>query len=80
METFDVSEQEARDRAAGLVLLAEGWGSPEIAPHLEWEYLVKKDFGDKLRWRSEAERERFAREHQQNYDAYEAYIQRGKRA
>jgi hypothetical protein len=80
METFDVSEQEAHDRASGLVLLAEGWGSPEAAPNLDWAYRVKKDLGDKLRWRSETEREKFVQTRQHSYDAYEAYIQRGKRA
>jgi hypothetical protein len=79
-DVFDVSEREAHDWASGLVWLAEGWGSPETAPHLDWAYRVKKDLGDKLRWRLEAERERFARERQHSYDAYEAYVKRGKHA
>ena len=79
LDTFDVPEEEAREHASGLVLLAEGWGSPQSAAHLDWSHLVKKRLGEKLRWRSEEERERFARERHETFDAYEEYIRRGKR-
>jgi hypothetical protein len=80
LKTFDVSEQEAHDRASGLVLLAEGWGSPELAPGLDWAYKVKKRLGAELRWRSDAEREKFRMDQEQRHRDYEAYIQRGKRS
>jgi hypothetical protein len=79
LEIFDVAEAEARDIAAGLVLLAEGWGSPETAPHVDWSYHLKKDLGERLKWRSETERERFARDRRKNFKTYEDYIRRGKR-
>lgn len=79
-EFFDVSREEARQHASGLVLLAEGWGSPETAPSLDWPYIVKKLLAEKLRWRSETVRESFAYDRQHGYDAYETYIRCNKRA
>jgi hypothetical protein len=74
IETFDVSEHEARNLAGGLVSLAEGWGSPEAAAQLDWTYRVKKDLGEKLRWRSEDERTRFETSEKQKYAAWDAFI------
>jgi hypothetical protein len=75
LETFDVSEQEAEDYAAELVALAEGWGSPETAPELDWPYIIRKRLGEtrKLRWRSEAERLSFEATRKQTFEAYEAF-------
>ena len=56
VDTFDVSPEQAHDIAAEMVSLAEGWGSPESAAQLDWSYRIKKDLGQKLRWKSEAER------------------------
>src|SRR6266446_4336635 len=59
LETFEVSAEEARALAFGLVASGD-WGSDsDPAPILDWSYRVKQELGEKLRWRSEAERERF---------------------
>jgi hypothetical protein len=81
LQKFDVSEQEAEDYAAELVALAEGWGSPETAPELDWPYIIGKRLGEtrKLRWRLEAERLSFEATRKQTFEAYEAFI-RGKLA
>jgi hypothetical protein len=80
LKTFHVSEQEAHDHACGLGALAEGWGSPASAAKLDWTYRVKKDLGKKLRWRSEAERERFRADQEQRQSAYDAFIKSSNRA
>jgi len=56
LETFDISEQQAEDYAAEMVSLAEGWGSPEIAGTMDWNYRIRKSLGEarKLPWRSQA--------------------------
>jgi len=84
-ETFDVSEQGAQDLAAELVALAEGWGSPEVAAQTDWPYRIRKDLGEtrKLKWRSEAEREKFEATQKEKYGAWDAIIRtkpRGLRA
>jgi hypothetical protein len=81
LQTFDVSEQAAKDYAAGLVALSEGCGSPQNAAQLDWAYRIKKDLGigKKLVWRSEDERIRFEAAEKQKHQAYETYI-RGRRA
>jgi len=76
---FEVSEEEARKHAVGLVALAEGWGSPKTAPNLDWPYRVKKDLGEKLEWKSEAEHRSFLSEREGTISSYEAYIKRPKR-
>src|SRR5262245_54468580 len=80
LRTFLVSKEEARERASGLVEVAEGKGGLEAARSLNWSYRVKKDLGDKFKWRSEAEREEFACDRQSSVDAYEEYIRQNKRA
>jgi len=79
LKTFDVSQQEARDYASGLAALAEDWGSSERAEKLDWLYRVKKDLGEKLRWKSEAEREKFREEQRERYRAYDVLIRSNKR-
>jgi hypothetical protein len=79
IKTFDVSQQEACNHASGLAALAEDWGSPQKAAGLDWPYRVKKDLGEKLRWRSESERERFRADQAQRYRAYDAFIQKKER-
>ena len=76
VQTFDVSEQAAQDYAAEMVALAEGWGSPESAAHLDRSYRIKKDLGEtkKLTWRSEEERARFEETQKQKYQTYDAFI------
>ena len=63
-----------------MAALAEGWGSPEKAQALDWSYRVKKDLGEKMRWKSEAEREAFRRHEEERYKAYEILIRRPPRA
>lgn len=72
--TFDVTEQEAHVHASRLVMLAEDWGGRENAPKLSWAYLVKKDLGEKLRWKSEAERKEFYADKEQWYKDYNTLI------
>jgi hypothetical protein len=76
LQTFDVSEQQAEDYAAELVSLADGWGSPEKAAHLDWTFRVKKDLGvdRKLRWLSEDERLGFEAAEKQKHQVYEFLI------
>jgi hypothetical protein len=80
LATFDVPEQTAQDHAAELVSLAEGWGSPESAAQLDWSYRIKKDLGEKLPWKSDAERQTFYREQEDRYRAYDFIIRRPPRA
>jgi hypothetical protein len=65
LQTFIVSEQTAQDYAAEMVSLAEGWGSPEHAPNLDWPMLVRKDLGSKLEWKSKDEQAKFMAERKQ---------------
>ena len=74
VQTFDVSDEKARDCAAELVALAEGWGSPEKAAQLDWSYRIKKDLGEKLTWRSAADHAHFKADLKQNRQTYEAFI------
>ena len=82
VETFDVSDDQAQEYAAGMVSLAEGWGSPETAAGLDWEYRVRKDLNEtgKLRWRSEAEREKFEALQKQKYKEWDEFIRTKFRA
>ena len=65
LATFDVSEQDAHAHASSFAMLAEDWGSQQTAAQLDWHYRVRKDLGQKLRWRSESERTKFYGEQQQ---------------
>ena len=76
LQTFEVSEQAAQDYAAEMVALAEGWGSREHAPNLDWPMLVKKDLGSKLEWKLKDERAVFMAERKQ---ALEVNIVKRKR-
>lgn len=78
-ETFDVTESEARENAGGLVMLAEGWGGVGAAP-LDWELLVKKHFGERLKWKSELVRHRFLDGKKSTIAAYERLISARKRS
>jgi hypothetical protein len=80
LATFDVPEQVAQEHAAELVALAEGWGSPEKAAQLDWSYRIKKDLGERLPWKSDAERESFRRVQEDRYKAYDFLIRRPNRA
>jgi hypothetical protein len=80
LETFDVSKEEARDYASGLAALAEGWGTSKTAMQVEWSYRIKKDLGEKLRWRSEEEHEKFRRDQLERFKSYEAHIKTKHRA
>lgn len=79
LKTFDVSKQEAHHHALGLAASAEGKGGTESAARLDWSYRVKKDLGEKLRWRSEADRKSFRSDQEQSHRAYDAYIQNKRR-
>ena len=71
---FDISAIEARVHASRLVALAEDHGGRENAPKLNWSYLVKQDLGEKLRWKSEADRKEFYAEKEQWHKDYNALI------
>jgi hypothetical protein len=77
-ETFDVSENDAKDHAVGLVLLAEGWGTPETAANINWTYRVRKHLGKTLKWRSEEVRQEFEAMQKQKVKAYELLIDQNK--
>jgi hypothetical protein len=72
-ETFDVTEVEARANAGGLVALADGWGGVGPATS-DWTFEVKKYFGERLKWRSEVDRQRFLDQKKVTIAAYESYI------
>lgn len=76
LKTFEVTEQQAEDFAAELVASAEGWGSPEAAERHDWDYRIRKDFGEtgKLKWRSEAERKKFLAAENKKYKEWDALI------
>ena len=76
-DTFDVTEEEAHENAKGLVALAEGWAGVGAAP-LDWAGVVKKHFGARLKWRSEAVHRRFIDDKNQTFTAYEGYIRARK--
>jgi hypothetical protein len=80
LATFDVAEGVAQGHASGLVLLAEGWGDPDTAQLLDWDYIVKKRLGASLPWRSDIERKAFCSERDLIIRSYEHYIQQNKRA
>jgi hypothetical protein len=73
LATFDVSPDEARQRAEWLAEEAERWGGGGVAL-LDWNYQVRKWFEEELKWRSEAERRRFFAEQQSSAGAYETYL------
>jgi hypothetical protein len=58
LAAFDVSPAEARLRAGWLAEEAGIWGGGGVAL-LDWEFLVRRKFGEELKWRSEADRQRF---------------------
>src|SRR5438270_9125493 len=59
LQTFEISAEEAHAIASGMVASGE-WGSDsDPASILDWSYRVKQELGEKLRWKSEPERERF---------------------
>ena len=77
LKTFEVTEAEARENAEGLVMLAEGWGGVGASP-MDWTLEVKKHFGSRLKWRSEAVRQCFLDDKKANFAAYESYIRARK--
>ncbi|HSI63925.1 MAG TPA: hypothetical protein VLE43_12430 [Candidatus Saccharimonadia bacterium] len=77
-ETFEVSDREAYEHAFGLVLLAEGWGTPETAAEQDWLFRVRKDLGKRLKWRSEEVRKEFEALLKQAEQSYEMLIDRHK--
>lgn len=82
VDTFEVSSEQALAIAAEMVTLAEGWGTPGSAAQLDWAYRIRKDLGetDRLRWRSEAERQNFLSMQNQKYKAYHELINTKHRA
>ena len=80
LATFDVPESEAQTYADSFAMLAEDSGSPQKAATLDWHYRVKKDLGEKLKWKSDAEREAFRKQQEDNYRAYDFLIRRPNRA
>lgn len=82
VQTFDVSEQQAEEYAAEMVSLAEGWGSPETAERINWDYRIRKDLGETrgLPWRSQAERKKFEESENRKYRELDAFINSKYRA
>ena len=79
VETFEISDAEAETRAETFALLAEDKGGQAKAATLDWRYRVKKDLGDKLKWRSEAAHHEFIRLQKQGYESYEILISKPQR-
>jgi len=80
LETFEVSEKVAKNRAVGLVARAEGWVDTETAERLDWEYRIKKQLGEaNYKWRSEADREKFEADQKLKHESYESVIREKKR-
>jgi hypothetical protein len=77
LATFDVSPAQARQKAEWLVEEAERWGGGGVAA-LDWDYQVRKWFGDELKWRSETEHQRYLVELQTSTGAYETYLRNRK--
>lgn len=77
VETFEVTETEARENAEGLVMLAEGWSGVGATP-ADWVLEVKEHFGGRLKWRSEVIRQRFLDDKRATAVAYESYIRARK--
>jgi hypothetical protein len=48
---FRMSDDEARDRATGLLILAYGWGLPPIGAKLEQR--IKRDLSKQFEWNSD---------------------------
>ena len=82
LEMFEVSEQQAEAYAAEMVSLADGWGSPGTAAHMDWDYRIRKELGEirGLTWRSQAEREKFEASEKQKYKEWDAMIRSKYRA
>lgn len=73
LDTFEVSESEARESAEGLFALAEGWGGAgSVQP--DWKCAVKKHFGERFKWRSESVRQQFLSDNKATITAYESYL------
>jgi hypothetical protein len=75
--TFVVSEAEAREKALGLVSLAEGWGGKNNLS-IGWDHIVRTQLGNRHDWRSENARKEFMETKGQTVGAYENYIRARK--
>lgn len=73
MDTFEVSENEARELAQGLVALAEGWGDVRSSS-IDWKRAVIKRLDGKKKWKSETARQEFLRTRSATVSAYERLI------
>jgi hypothetical protein len=73
LEIFEVSPSSALRNAEGLAEMAETWGGQGVIT-LDWDYHVKKWFGEELPWRSEAGRQRWRAAQQVSTGAYETYL------
>ena len=71
LATFNISEEEASVEAQRLAGLAVGWSGEEGAAQIAWVHLVKKELGDKLPWKSEAEHQEWLKERKEWYRAYD---------
>jgi hypothetical protein len=82
INTFEVSEKQAEEYAAEMVSLAVGWGSPETAERMDWDYRIRKDLGEErgLVWRSQADREKFKASEEKKYKEWDAIIRSKYRA
>ena len=80
LATFELSQQDADTYASSFAMLAEDWGSKESAAQLDWQYRVRKELGQKLRWKSEVEREKFFSEQQQWHKDYDKIFSSKNRA
>jgi|GEM_PF-4118236 len=78
LATFDITTEDAYNRAYVLAATAEGWGG-EGKLHLDWARIVKKELGKSHPWRSEDERQSFYATRDAVVQSYERLIQQNKR-
>ena len=71
-----IEQADAPNPAMTSVFQIGSWGSPEIAAQTDWPYRIRKDLGEtrKLKWRSEAEREKFEAAQKKKYAEWDIII------
>jgi hypothetical protein len=69
---FKMTEEEARDCAAGFLILAYGWGTPPSGTKLE--QIMKRDLSKKFEWVSADARTAFEASEAQRVSEYEVFI------
>ena len=72
---FKMTDEEARDRATGFLVLAYGWGSPPSGAKLEQK--IKRDLSKGFEWISDEARSAFETSEAQRIAEQEIYISSG---